>query len=97
MSVNAIRSWDKKRLTTELSYGYYDMPSVTNYTMSKYGLPSYHQFLTDITYDFTGFLEGLKLELLYTYKLNATSVEDPKAIINKVNMHHLNFIMNYRL
>jgi hypothetical protein len=65
--------------------------------MSKYGLPSYHQFLTDITYDFTGFLEGLKLELLYTYKLNATSVEDPKAIINKVNMHHLNFILNYRL
>jgi len=24
-------------------------------------------------------------------------VEDPKAIINKVNMHHLNFILNYRL
>ncbi|TAH00425.1 MAG: hypothetical protein EAZ17_06370 [Sphingobacteriales bacterium] len=97
VTVNAIRTWDKKRLTTEFSYGYYDLPSVTNYAMNKYGLPSYHQFLTDITYDFTGFLQGLKLELLYTYKLNATSVEDPKAIINKVNMHHLNFILNYRL
>ncbi len=96
-SVNAIRSWDKKRLQTELGYGYYDMPAVNNYAMNKYGLPSYHQFLADATYDFTGFLEGLRLELLYTYKLNATAVEDPKAIINKVNMHHLNFILNYRL
>lgn len=97
MTVNMIRGWHQKRLTTELSYGYYDMPSVTNYAMSKYGMPSYHQFLADFTYDFTGFLEGLKLELLYTYKLNATGVTDPKAIINKVNMHHLNFILNYRL
>jgi hypothetical protein len=96
-SVNAIRRWQQHRLTTELSYGHYDMPAVNDFAMSKYGLPSYHQFLADLTYDFKGFLEGMRVELLYTYKLNATGAEDPKVIINKVNMHHLNFIMNYRL
>lgn len=96
-SVNAIRYWDHKKLATEFSYGYYDLPGVHNYAMSKYGLPSYHQFLADLSYDCTGFLDGLKLELLYTYKMAAQEIDDPKTLINKVNMHHVNFILNYRL
>jgi hypothetical protein len=37
------------------------------------------------------------MEIMYTYKRQAESTENPKAIINKVNMGHVNFIVNYRL
>jgi hypothetical protein len=41
-------------------------------------------------------MNGLNLELLYLYKARQGNVYDEwKYVINKVNMHQLNFIMNY--
>jgi hypothetical protein len=97
VSVNILNGWNKGRLKTEVSYGYYDLPGLTNTRLNKYLMPSYHQVLGDLTYDVPGFLSGLRLELLYTYKFSAEDTENKRAIINKVNMHHVNFIVNYRL
>ena len=64
--------------------------------MNKYGLPSYYQFLTDIRYEFGGKMKGFDAQLLYTYKLNAGETYDnPRFVINKVNMHLLNVVINY--
>lgn len=96
-TVNLLNDLHKGNLKTEVSYGYYKLPGVTNVRLNKYGMPSYHQFLADLTYDVPGFLKGTRLELIYTYKLKAEDVPNQRFVINKVNMHHVNFILNYRL
>jgi hypothetical protein len=95
-SVNYFRNWNKK-FKSELSYGYYDMPGVTNIDLNKYAMPAYHQVLADVTYNFSGFMKGLQVEALYTFKLDAEGVESGRLAINKVNMHHFNLILNYHL
>lgn len=96
-SVNLLNDFAKPRVKTEISYGYYHLPEVTNYRLNKYGMPSYHQALLDINYEMKGFMKGMELELMYTYKWQAEFTENQKAIINKVNMGHVNFIVNYHL
>jgi hypothetical protein len=97
ISVNLIRQFHQQRIRAEFGYGYYDLPDVRNFRLNKYQFPSYHQFLADIRYQFKGFLEGANIQALYTYKLNAgETYEDPRYVINKVNMHHVNLIVNYR-
>jgi hypothetical protein len=96
VSVNLHQEW-KKNFRSEISYGYYKLPGTGNVALNKYAMPSYHQFLVDLNYQFTGFWKGLQMELLYTYKPAAESPENARLIINKVNMHHFNFIINYRL
>jgi hypothetical protein len=95
-SVNYFKDWGGK-FRSEISYGYYDMPGVTRTALNKYAMPSYHQFLADVTYEFSGFMKGLQIEAMYTYKLDAEGIESGRLAINKINMHHLNFILNYRL
>lgn len=93
---NNMRDWNNN-VKTEIGYGYYDMPSVENVALNKYAMPSYHQFLFDIHYTFNGFFKNLSAELLYTYKKSAVGGISEKVMMNKVNMHHLNLILNYRL
>jgi hypothetical protein len=95
-SVNYFRDWNKK-FKSEIGYGYYDMPGVTNIALNKYAMPSYHQVLADVSYNFTGFMKGLQVEALYTFKMEGESVESGRLAINKVNMHHFNLILNYHL
>ncbi len=97
VSASLFRDFSKRRINTELSYGYYDLPGVTDYQLNKYGMPSYHQVLFNINYRFAGFMKGLGVEFMYTYKRQAESTENLKAIINKVNMSHVNVIVNYHL
>jgi hypothetical protein len=95
-SANLIRQFPKQRIRAELSYGYYDLPDPLDVRLNKYLFPSYHQFLADFRYQFSGFLEGLNIEALYVYKLDAGEThENPRFVINKVNMHHFNLIINY--
>lgn len=94
--VNHIHDWNKQ-LKTELGYGYYDMPDMKNVVLNKFGMPSYHQMIADVNYTFNGYLKNLAAELIYTYKLGAMGGLTEKQMINKVNMHHINFILNYRL
>lgn len=59
-------------------------------------MPSYYQFNIDARYTFDGLLAGLNFELLYLYKAREGNVYGEwKFVINKVDMHRLNFIMNH--
>lgn len=93
---NNIHEWTPS-LKTELAFGYYDMPAVTHVALNKYSMPSYHQFLLDANYAFSGFFKNLSGELLYTYKKVAVGSLSEKVLINKANMHHFNLILNYHL
>ena len=86
----------KTNIKTTTSFGYVDLPEITDVAKNKYGMPSYTQLNIDIRYEFTGFLTGLGAQLLYVYKnkVGNTSVSE-KYIINKVNMSLWNLVLNY--
>ena len=95
-SVNTARRFLKQRLAIEFNTGYYKLPDVRDYRLNKYGMPSYYQFNIDAKYVFDGLLAGLNIELLYLYKARQGNVYgDWKYVINKVDMHQLNVIVNY--
>ena len=83
-------------LSVDLSYGRFYLPDVKNYAMNKYGFPAYQQGNVDVRYRFAGFLSGLDLQFLMVVKNALGSTYDlPKYEINKVNLTHLNLILNY--
>jgi hypothetical protein len=76
--------------------GYFNLPDVKNYALNKYGFPSYWQYNIDARYAFSGFWKGWELQLIYFYKkATGNSYNDPKYIINKVDMGHFNFVLNF--
>jgi hypothetical protein len=84
------------RLHTEISAGYFNMPDVRNYRLSKYEMPDFWQVNADIRYHFGGFLEGLESELLCLYKGNlGETYNEASYRINKTNMWQLNAILNF--
>ncbi|MFN5135743.1 MAG: OprD family outer membrane porin [Chitinophagaceae bacterium] len=79
-----------------LAAGWYDVPPTTNYKLNKYSMPSYYHLVADLRYRFKGFLQGTSLRLIYLYKGNLEeNLEVKRNIINKVDMHHFNFIIDY--
>lgn len=97
MSLNLIRTFNRKRTKAELSYGYYDMPEVRQSRLNKYQIPSYHHLLFDLRHSFQGFLSGLDIELLYVYKPRSGNHQGQlKYTINKVDMQQFNLVFNYR-
>lgn len=91
-------SSNKLPLNINLATGYYQLADVKNYAMNKYGLPSYFQYNLDFRYAFTGFWKGWDAQLTYFHKVAiGNTYDDPKFFINKVNMGHLNFILNFHL
>jgi len=95
-TVNFLKTFLKKNIQAEVSFGYYDVPDVHNFRLNKYGFPSYCQLNFNVKYTFHGWLKGLAAELLYLYKPNnGNTYNDRKYVINKVNMHQLNLILNY--
>jgi hypothetical protein len=95
-TINAEKRLFSQKFILELGGGYYDLPDVKDYRLNKYGMPSYFQFNFDTKYSFDGFMQGLNLELLYLYKARKGNIySDWKFVINKVNMHQLNVILNY--
>lgn len=85
------------RLKTSVSYGIYKLPAVTDFSMNKYGMPSYNQLNIDIKYKFSGILNGLETNLLYVYKSKTGNDEgNEKYIFNKVNMSLWNIVVNYQ-
>lgn len=76
--------------------GYYNLPDVTHFELNKYGLPSYFQFNTDIRYRFEGFLESIEIQWVSSYKWGFGEMYDnPKFVINKVDLFHSNLILNF--
>lgn len=86
----------KSRLKTSLAAGYYHLPDVKNYSLNKYGLPSYTQINADIRYTFANTFKGLEAQLLLVGKANnGETYDNSKMLINKVNMLQSNIVLNY--
>jgi hypothetical protein len=95
-SLNLSQAFPKMGIRAAFNYGYYDMPDLRDARLNKYLFPSYHHFLVDLQYQFKGFMQGLNIQGIYVYKRDAgNTYEDPRSIIHKVNMHHVNLILNY--
>lgn len=83
-------------LQLQLSAGNYSVPAPTNAARNKYAMPDYQQFNIQLQYRPKGFWKGLEIEWLYMIKNNAGELTNEAFVINKVNMHHFNWIVNYR-
>ena len=87
----------KTRITTSAAFGYYNLPEVTEFSLNKYGIPSYNQLNIDIRYKFAGLLKGLETQLLYVFKeKTGNSYGNDKYVINKVDMSLWNLVFNYQ-
>ncbi|MGI9191048.1 MAG: hypothetical protein ACR2IL_02925 [Chitinophagaceae bacterium] len=80
----------------QLAGGIYQLPSPDNYRLNKYGMPSYAQAMLDWRYRFSGRLNGLECQALFTAKWALKTPEKSSNIINKVNMLHTTISANYR-
>lgn len=86
----------KAPLTVQVGAGYFNLPDVTNYALNKYALPSYMQYNLDLRYVFAKHLKGWEAQLIYFYKdATGNTYNNPKYYINKVDMGHLNFVVNF--
>lgn len=84
------------QLKWEVSLGYYKLSDVKNVLLNKYGMPSYTQLNLGASYQFKGFLQGLDTQLLVVRKDGiGPTYNNDRYVFNKVNMSHLNFIINY--
>lgn len=84
-------------LQLSLAGGYFDLPDVKNTRLNKYGMPSYAQANLDIRYRFQGFFKGMDAQFLVVAKSAlGETYEQPRFIINKVNMVLYNLVLNYR-
>ena len=86
----------EKHIKLEMSAGYFKLPDVKNFALNKYGMPTYSQINMGVTYQFDHYLKGLSMLLLVVRKdeLGETYNND-RYIFNKVNLTHLNLIVNY--
>ena len=79
------------------SIGYFLLPSVDNYALNKYGMPSYTQTNIEFIWDAQKILKGAEIQVLYVNKHNqGDTKENSKYILNKVDMSTWNFIVNYQ-
>ncbi|MFN8344315.1 MAG: OprD family outer membrane porin [Spirosomataceae bacterium] len=86
----------QKNIKIELSGGLFQLPDAKNATLNKYGMPGYSQVNLGITYQFERYLKGLNALLLIVRKdEQSNTYNNDRYVFNKVNMTHLNFILNY--
>jgi hypothetical protein len=86
------------RLNLSAAYGRYWLPDVRNFARNKYGMPSYDQLNLLAGYQFKGWAQGLQVRLLYVYKgKQGETYGERRYVYQKVDMHLLNFIVDYRL
>ncbi len=87
-----------ENLKSTLAYGYYQMPSVTDTRLNKYGMPSYHQINLSTSYAFKHFWKGLELRFLVASKIKSgNDYLAPKYIYNKVNMTNFSLVADLRI
>lgn len=86
---------DKMKLSLGLSH--VNNPDQGNARLNKYGLPDYIQFSGLADYRFSGFFQGLDLQLLIVGKREAPHQEVAlENVINRVNMINYSVILDYR-
>lgn len=85
-----------KKWRIEAVYGHFYLPDVKKPALNKYAFPAFNQFNFDVRYQFSGALEGLRVQFLYAGKGRLGEVYgNDKYVINKVDMSHFNLILNY--
>jgi hypothetical protein len=86
------------KLKSGISYGYVNMPSVYNFRLNKYGMPSYHQLNLSSSYNFQNFWKGMEFRVLMANKFNGSDeLLQAKHVYNKINMLNFNFIVDIRI
>ncbi len=90
-----LRDW-KPGLRIEADGGAYWLPPLSDARLNKYSFPSYAQFVLNTQYAFQGGWKGMAVQLLYLYKMPLYEQRlTERQAFNKVDMHHLNLIINY--
>jgi hypothetical protein len=85
-----------EKLRLELAYGHFQLPDIRNAALNKYAFPAYRQLNLDARYSFGGPLKGLRMQLLWVWKGRLGDMPgDDRYVINRVDMHHFNCILNY--
>ena len=80
----------------EAAYGHFYLPDVTNFALNKYAFPAFRQLNVDVRYTFGGMFEGLRAQFLYVWKGRIGEVYgNDRLVINRVNLSHINLILNY--
>ncbi|MBN8824198.1 MULTISPECIES: OprD family outer membrane porin [unclassified Spirosoma] len=86
------------RIKAEASFGYYRLPDVKNSVLNKYGMPSYTQTNLSFTYRSGNFPNSWDVQLLWVLKTDVGNTYDNnRYVYNRVGMHQINLILNYRL
>ena len=77
--------------------GIYEMPTIDNARMNKYGMPSYYHLTLEGNYKFKGFFRGLEAQILYSHKGNLDNDLEAHAVVlqNKTEMHHIGLKIDY--
>jgi hypothetical protein len=72
-------------------------PSIYNFQLNKYGVPSYYHFVGELDYRFDGYLKGLDMRFLLVNKTAKNPQEVPDRFrINRVDMWNVNLVLDYR-
>jgi hypothetical protein len=84
------------RLSSATSFGVSLRTDPREAVLNKNGFPSLYQINWDTFVHFGGALEGLVGELLLVYKGPLEDTHgNPRFVVNKVDMFHVDFILNY--
>lgn len=76
--------------------GLYWLPSPNDPRLNKYAFPAYQQFDINAQYRFKGGWQGLAVQFIYLIKVPLSN--EPytlRQVFNKVDMQHVNLIVNY--
>jgi hypothetical protein len=85
------------KLQTQLGISKVVSPAVDDFSLNKYGIPSYYHLSGMVDYKPEGNLKGLAIKLLAVHKLAAQPNPIPdQVVMNRVNMWNLNIIMDYK-
>jgi hypothetical protein len=94
-TTNLFYSFQKAGLKTKISYGHYLLTDVKDAKTNKYAMPSYGHLELMLDKNFKGKWSILHFKLLYMYKMAyGETYNNANFIYNKVNMHHLDLMMN---
>jgi len=86
---------EKAELVTIFSLGRHWKPSVLDAVLNKYAIPDYTHLNLDLFFNFKK-LKNLKPELLITSKIaNGDIPDNPNFFFNKVDLFHVDLILNY--
>lgn len=96
-SANLTYKIPKIGILVRAAYGHYLLPDVKEAVLNKYAMPSFGHAQLWLEQKFFNRAEGLSIKMLYLYKLAAAETyNNPNFIYNKVNLHHLDIILDYR-